>query len=159
MRFILPGLVLAFTVYCVVDVVRSESSDVRGLPKTLWVLLVLLFPLAGGAAWFIAGRPTNRTLRPQPGRARPTPRATGPDDDPDFLRSIRRPAPVDPPTPLDPPREPDDTTPRTAEPGGAGPGDSPSDEAPRDDTDDGTTPRGHEAADDQDSSDRDDRTP
>lgn len=97
----MPALLLAFTVYCLIDVVRSESSDVRGLPKLAWVGLVLLFPLAGGAAWFIAGRPRN--TRP-PGTERlgaPRPPVVGPDDDPDFLRSIDRPAPVDPPTPLD----------------------------------------------------------
>lgn len=99
---IVPGLILAFTVYCLVDVVRSESSDVRGLPKLAWVALVLLFPLAGGAAWFIAGRP--RGSRP-PGTGRigtPRPTVLGPDDDPDFLRTIDRPRPVDPPRPLGP---------------------------------------------------------
>ncbi|WP_380166487.1 PLD nuclease N-terminal domain-containing protein [Jannaschia sp. R86511] len=88
---IIPALVLAFTVYCVIDVVRSEESDIRGLPKIMWVFVVLLFPLAGGAVWFIAGRP--RGTRP-PGAerlSRPKPRVLGPDDDPDFLRTIDRP--------------------------------------------------------------------
>ena len=108
MRCLVPALlVLAFTIYCVVDVIRSEQHDVRGLPKPLWVVLVLLFPLAGGAAWFIAGRP--RGSRP-PGTdrlTRPRPRVLGPDDDPDFLRTIDRPRPVDrPPRPPDAPRRP-----------------------------------------------------
>ena len=59
MRLIPAALALAFTIYCVVDVVRSNGSDVRGLPKPLWVVVVLLAPLAGGAAFatFAARRP------------------------------------------------------------------------------------------------------
>lgn len=101
MRFIVPGLILAFTIYCLIDVIRSEDSEIRGLPKIVWVMLVLLFPVAGGAAWFLAGRP--RGSRP-PGTdriTRPKPRVTGPDDDPDFLRTIDRPRPVDPPAALE----------------------------------------------------------
>lgn len=114
-NLIIPGLVLAFTVYCLVDVIRSEQSEVRGLPKLVWAGLVLLFPLAGGAAWFLAGRP--RTSRP-PGTQRigtPKPRTLGPDDDADFLRTIDRPRPVAPADPIDtgstsPPGPPDGGT-------------------------------------------------
>ena len=100
MRLIPAALVLAFTIYCVVDVVRSNGSDVRGLPKPLWVVVVLLAPLAGGAAWLFAGRPRRSRL---PGTARlnpPRPHVRGPDDDPDFLRTIDRPSPVAPAGPL-----------------------------------------------------------
>lgn len=106
-RFIIPGLILAFSIYCLIDVVRSESSEVRGLPKLVWVVLVLVFPLAGGIAWFVAGRPrgtapmgVDRLARPRTG-----PVVLGPDDDPDFLRSINRVDPTKPVTTrrLDPP--------------------------------------------------------
>jgi hypothetical protein len=90
---IIPGLLLAFTIYCLVDVIRSEDSDVRGLPKLVWVLLVLLFPLAGGVAWFIVGRPRASRLPGTERLGRPKPRALGPDDDPDFLRDLGRQAP------------------------------------------------------------------
>ncbi len=104
MRSLVPALlVLAFTVYCVVDVVRSESEDVRGLPKPLWVLLCLLFPLAGGVAWLVAGRPRATALPGSDRLRRPRPSVLGPDDDPDFLRTIDRPAPVPPAGPLDGP--------------------------------------------------------
>ncbi|MFC5380824.1 PLDc N-terminal domain-containing protein [Aquipuribacter nitratireducens] len=113
---IIPALVLAFTVYCLVDVVRSDDSDVRGLPKLVWVLLVLLFPLAGGVAWLIAGRP-RRSRLPGTGRlGRPAPRVLGPDDDPDFLRGLDRGA-------QDPPEEPGDRRDGDAgDPGGPAPG-------------------------------------
>lgn len=104
MRSLVPALlVLAFTVYCVVDVVRSESDGVRGLPKPLWVLLCLLFPLAGGIAWLVAGRPRARSLPGTDRLRRPRPSVLGPDDDPDFLRTIDRPGPVPPAGPLDTP--------------------------------------------------------
>ena len=83
---LLPWLLtIAVTIYAVVDCIQTDESRVRGLPKVLWVLLILLFPLVGSIAWFIAGRP-----RPQAGRGsthRPLP-PRGPDDDPDFLRRL-----------------------------------------------------------------------
>lgn len=90
-----------FFLYVLLDVVLSEQADVRNLPKLLWVLVVLVVPLAGGIAWLVAGRPERGTIAPggagPPGRrpdrnaptrgrrARPP---LGPDDDPDFLRRI-----------------------------------------------------------------------
>jgi hypothetical protein len=97
---IVPALLLAFTVYCLIDVIRSEDSDVRGLPKLVWVLLVLLFPLAGGIAWLVAGRPRRTKLLGTERLGRPKPRVLGPDDDPEFLRDLRRPSP----SPSDEPR-------------------------------------------------------
>ena len=125
MRLIPAALVLAFTIYCVVDVVRSESSDVRGLPKTFWLIIILIAPLAGGVAWLVAGRPRSTRL---PGTARlstPRPPVLGPDDDPDFLRTIDRPSPVAPAGPLPPGGRPGtaparDSTGATADDGGTG---------------------------------------
>lgn len=82
---VLAVLLLAFTVYCVVDVVQTEEERVRGLPKLIWLVITLVVPLAGGISWLIAGRP-HGVLQPKP---RPRPRGPrGPDDDPDFLRGI-----------------------------------------------------------------------
>jgi hypothetical protein len=85
---VLPWLLsIALTVYAVVDCVQTDEQRIRNLPKLLWLLLILLFPLVGPIAWFIAGRPQRgsagdrgRTHRPPPPR--------GPDDDPDFLRRL-----------------------------------------------------------------------
>lgn len=72
---------LTLSIYAVIDCVRTEESLVRGLPKLVWVFVILLFPFAGSVAWLVAGRPP---------RARPItpPRPRGPDDDPDFLRRL-----------------------------------------------------------------------
>ncbi|HLS44463.1 MAG TPA: PLDc N-terminal domain-containing protein [Ornithinicoccus sp.] len=85
LRVVLSIAVLAFTVYCVVDVVQTDEDRVRGLPKLVWLVVALLVPLAGGISWLIAGRPRG-ILQP---RQQPRPRGPrGPDDDPDFLRGI-----------------------------------------------------------------------
>jgi len=83
MRTILPTLLLlAFTVYCVVSIVQAPDGAVRNLPKWAWLLLVLFFPLAGGLAYVIAGRPVGAA----PIARRPGPR--GPDDDEEFLKGL-----------------------------------------------------------------------
>lgn len=86
LRFVLAVVVLGFTIYTLVDCVQTPDEQVRGLPKIVWVVVILLFPLAGGAAWYLAGRPVRpRLIQPQDRRPR-GPR--GPDDDPDFLRGL-----------------------------------------------------------------------
>lgn len=79
---ILPVIVsLALSIYCVVDCIKSDGGSVRGLPKLVWVFVILLFPIAGSLAWLFAGRP-----KTTPTPRRPLPR--GPDDDPDFLKGL-----------------------------------------------------------------------
>lgn len=67
----------------------EDKTTLRALPRWAWVLVILLIPTAGPAAYFLAGRPrppgTRLAGRPEP----PRPRA--PDDDPDFLRSLDQP--------------------------------------------------------------------
>ncbi len=108
LRYVPTLLVLGFAIYCVIDVARSPGDEVRGLPRLLWLVLVVLIPVLGGLAWLIAGRP--RDPRP-PGSSPPRPRSVpptrGPDDDPDFLRSLDE--------PKDKPRKGDDSGEGTAE--------------------------------------------
>jgi H+/Cl- antiporter ClcA len=91
---------VAFFLYCLLDVVRSESSAVRNLPKLTWLLLVVFVPLVGGTVWILAGRPLrpattsggtrarSRISRDHPSvRDRSQP-PKGPDDDPAFLRRL-----------------------------------------------------------------------
>jgi hypothetical protein len=93
-------LLLAFALLALIDCLARDESEIRGLPKVLWVLVILLFPLLGSAAWFLAGRPRRAAL-PGSGNSRPfgrlgggTARPSGPsrpiapDDDPEFLRRL-----------------------------------------------------------------------
>ncbi|SOC56386.1 PLDc N-terminal domain-containing protein [Ornithinimicrobium cerasi] len=89
-RVIAAVAVLAFTIFCVVDAVQTDEHEVRGLPKPLWIVMILLFPLVGGAVWLIAGRPNGILDLILNGRRRggPPRGPLGPDDDPDFLKGL-----------------------------------------------------------------------
>jgi hypothetical protein len=87
----LAQLVLA--VLALISCLSAEEDGIRGLPRLLWVLVILLFPFVGPAAWFLAGRPRPTAAAPggTPGPARGLPerrRPVAPDDNPDFLRSL-----------------------------------------------------------------------
>ncbi len=98
------GLVieLLLLVYCVLNVATTPSDQVRVLPKPTWLLLVIALPLVGGIAWLVSGRPQRpdaaRRVPGAPtarGSAAPTARpasarSSSPDDDEEFLRSLRR---------------------------------------------------------------------
>lgn len=77
----LAAVALAFWVYTIIDCVRTEAFRVRGLPKPVWVLVVIVLPLIGGLLWFIIGRGRNR---PATAGGRPL----YADDDPDFLNRV-----------------------------------------------------------------------
>jgi hypothetical protein len=73
-------------VLLVLALISCLSADrVRAMPRALWVLVILLIPLLGPIAWYLFGRPLPPPV--EGGRARRGP--SSPDDDPDFLRSIR----------------------------------------------------------------------
>jgi len=82
LRVLVPLALLAVTIYAVVDCVQTDESQLRNLPKLVWVLLILLSSPIGAIAWFVAGRPRTTPGRPSPRRP------LGPDDDPDFLRNL-----------------------------------------------------------------------
>ena len=87
---------LVMSVYCVLDVIRTPTEQVRNLPKVAWLVLCLLFGLVGGIAWLTVGRPLQPASRQgtrqvpaeydRPGRAV----AKNPDDDEAFLRQLRQ---------------------------------------------------------------------
>ena len=85
-KLLLVLLPLALTIYAVIDAIQTEDTGVQHLPKIIWILLILLFPWVGAIAWYVAGRQRGPQIR---GRGPNYPSAPrGPDDDPDFLRSL-----------------------------------------------------------------------
>jgi hypothetical protein len=93
---LLMGLVtFALWVYCLVNVITTDESRMRHLPKVAWVLLVLLFPLVGSIAWLVAGRPESAPRRPATGAVFPEYERPGrfsaadPEKDEEFLRQVR----------------------------------------------------------------------
>ena len=55
-------LILSLALFALVDCIARDDDEIRGLPKVLWVLVILLFPLLGSVAWFVAGRPHGAAL-------------------------------------------------------------------------------------------------
>ncbi len=99
LRFLPVAVELFLLVFCLIDCIQSDESQVRNLGKVWWVLLILFFPIVGGIAWLVAGRPTGQPRRQVPWPTtqtagfpeyeRPGP-AKGPDDDPEFIAEMRR---------------------------------------------------------------------
>ncbi|HEU5268391.1 MAG TPA: PLD nuclease N-terminal domain-containing protein [Jatrophihabitans sp.] len=91
------GLVmLGLWLYCLFDVITTDASRCRNLPKLLWVFIVLLLPDIGSVAWLVAGHPwqdpSPRTgpVGRYPEYDRPGRQvASNPDDDEEFLRGLR----------------------------------------------------------------------
>ena len=80
------ALVLGFWVYTFLDCVRSDSRTARGLPKGVWIVVIIVLPVIGGILWLLIGRDraSRRGAGPKSGPSRPL----YPDDDPDFLRKV-----------------------------------------------------------------------
>ncbi|MFD3516629.1 PLD nuclease N-terminal domain-containing protein [Streptomyces sp. NPDC058657] len=90
MMFILP---LALTIYAFIDCLNTPEDEAKHLPKVAWVFIILLFWIVGPIVWLAAGK--NR--RAAHGGRTPSEwhrggrRATwvAPDDNPEFLKSIK----------------------------------------------------------------------
>jgi hypothetical protein len=99
-------LVTGVWLYCLVDILVTPAAGCRYLPKPAWLAIVVLTFGIGAAAWMCIGRPLSmpqrRPWRP-PGYSHGYPpdatvartrhpagraRATGPDDDPEFLSQL-----------------------------------------------------------------------
>jgi cbb3-type cytochrome oxidase subunit 3 len=81
LRVVAALLGLAVYIWFIVDVLRTSSSNVRTLPKFVWLIIVILIPLLGGILWLLAGRPRGQGRRRRRG-------PVAPDDDPAFLRQL-----------------------------------------------------------------------
>ncbi|WP_425955118.1 PLDc N-terminal domain-containing protein [Xylanimonas sp. McL0601] len=87
LRFLLTLAIIGLIVYAIADVAGARKEETGGLPKWLWVVVILLVPVVGALAWIMV----RRTGGPAPsshGSSTSGPRHTGPvapDDDPDFL--------------------------------------------------------------------------
>ncbi|UNK71852.1 PLDc N-terminal domain-containing protein [Microbacterium sp. H1-D42] len=56
MPFLFTLLTIGLMVFAVVDIIRRDDSQVRYMPRFVWLLLVVLIPLLGGILWFALGR-------------------------------------------------------------------------------------------------------
>jgi hypothetical protein len=82
----LAGLLLLFLwVYCIFDVIATDESVMRNMPKIIWLLVVIFVPTVGSVAWLALGRPARAGFRPGETTYRPPPRVLGPEDSPEFM--------------------------------------------------------------------------
>ena len=81
---ILSILDIAFMIFAFVDVLLTQDWRVKGVPKIVWLFIVLLLSPIGGILWFFVGKePIDSAAGPQQKRQ------VAPDDDPDFLARMR----------------------------------------------------------------------
>lgn len=88
MRVFAIAALVVFTVFVAVFAGSANKADVRGLPRWVWVLLILVATPIGGLLYLIFGRPIAGAAgsdNARPGR-RSAPVA--PDDDAAFLRRL-----------------------------------------------------------------------
>lgn len=107
MRALAMVLLFALTLYAVLDCARTPSEQLPArMPKTMWILIILLFTGVGPIAWIISSRVKAAEERGGvversvwssseppairlPERRRNEPRSPiAPDDDPEFLRKL-----------------------------------------------------------------------
>ena len=86
-------VLLALWVYCIFDVIATDDSLVRNLPKGMWLLIVIFLPDIGSLAWLLLGRPMYAGWRPGDTTPRPPRRVIGPEDRDDFPSGRNRPLP------------------------------------------------------------------
>ncbi|MGH4032401.1 PLD nuclease N-terminal domain-containing protein [Actinomycetota bacterium Odt1-20B] len=89
LRYLPFLLVLALWIYAFIDCLNTPEEEVKGLPKVAWVFIVLLFGevLVGPVAWLVAGK--KRATAPGGGSGARGRRWVAPDDNPEFLKSLR----------------------------------------------------------------------
>ncbi|MCT7350812.1 PLD nuclease N-terminal domain-containing protein [Streptomyces sp. 15-116A] len=93
LMFLVP---LALSIYAFIDCISTKDEDIRHMPKPLWAILVLLFPLVGSISWIIAGKKRQPagaggsigTAWSRGGRGGGRQQWVAPDDNPEFLKSL-----------------------------------------------------------------------
>jgi hypothetical protein len=80
--YIVVGLIIVvLSVYAAIDAILTDRFRARGLPKALWVVVILLLPVIGALLWFTLGKDRGNRGRSRSG-------SVAPDDDPEFLRRL-----------------------------------------------------------------------
>ena len=83
LRVVVTVAVLVVFVYGLVDVIRTDPRQTKGISKPAWIVVQIVLPVIGAVLWFLIGRP--RGTGPTPATYS---HPVAPDDDPDFLRNL-----------------------------------------------------------------------
>jgi len=101
LRVLVYAIPIVLVIYAIVDCLQTPDTELRGLPRLAWLVLILFLPIGGSVAWLLAGRARGGAERPRlawpagptsggsesQGPAR---RVAAPDDDPEFLSQLGR---------------------------------------------------------------------
>lgn len=79
MPFLFSILVIALMIGALIDIITRDDSQVKHLPKMVWIIIVILLPLIGSALWFGIGREYGESGISLP-RMRRSERSAGPVD-------------------------------------------------------------------------------
>ncbi|MFE1766619.1 PLD nuclease N-terminal domain-containing protein [Streptomyces angustmyceticus] len=96
LRYLPFLLVLALWIYAFIVCLNTPESQVRGLPKVIWVIIILLFGevLVGPVAWLVAGKQrqpaTGGSSTPSVWHRNHRTTFVAPDDNPEFLASLKK---------------------------------------------------------------------
>lgn len=55
MYLVFGVLTLLLVLAALIDIITRDDSQVRHLPKLVWILLVILLPFVGSIVWFVVG--------------------------------------------------------------------------------------------------------
>ena len=85
-------LLIGLWIFCILDVIATDASLCRNLPKMVWLGIVFFLPDIGSVCWLLLGRPEKTRLRPgDTNYRRPVTssrRITAPDDDDAYLQNL-----------------------------------------------------------------------
>jgi len=84
MRFVLFLAVAALTVFAAADCGQSTVEQRVGVPRWLWLLLIIVVPVLGPCLWLLV----SRSARGDSPRGGGDHRGGAPDDDPEFLHHL-----------------------------------------------------------------------
>lgn len=88
------ALEILLVVLALISCLSAQDDEVRALPRFVWIILILLFPIVGSVVYFAVGRPLTTaprtTWRAGGGFPEATRPVRAPDDDPEFLARLER---------------------------------------------------------------------
>ena len=85
LRVLMILVPLGLSIYAFIDCITTDEKDIRYIPKPLWAILVLLFPLVGSISWLLVGHVRKPRGLSSSGRGG----WVAPDDNPEFLKSLK----------------------------------------------------------------------
>ena len=56
MHIVISVVIFCLVLAALIDIVIRDESQIRHLPKLVWIILVILLPLIGCIIWFTVGR-------------------------------------------------------------------------------------------------------